>query len=390
VARENGFDGLLTISNEIAPEVGQHPVAVDKRKLRKVALWHLSWSEVLTLAVQQRVFRGVSDPDQAWILEELIRYLEHPKSGALDFRDMGSAWVPVREAVQAGTLRASDKGVDEVVRHWDQLLRFAALRLARELGADVSVSLSRRDIADPTARYTRLIDALVRDHSLSGQLRIANAIAPLGVLADLRAGRIAVSIDVAAPSEGRGTTRVTWLTRQLQDAPDGMRIEAFSTGSRTSTSQLLKEVRNNPASLVQDARRELRSFRITATTPLGPKRAAGRGGFIDSVLTSVDGFYEAVAQRLRPWTAKPPKLPKGAESAAEQAGIDVTPPPSEVAGTTFTDSGEPPFDDIEPDLPVEVSDDEVVSWAQAEERLDREREHADAEPDAGSGVRPDA
>ena len=35
--------------------------------------------------------RGVDDPDQAWILGELIRYLEHPRSGALDFR----IWVGV-------------------------------------------------------------------------------------------------------------------------------------------------------------------------------------------------------------------------------------------------------------------------------------------------------
>lgn len=101
VAREQGFDAVLTISNQLAPAPGVHPVDVDKRKLRKVALHHLSWAEVLTVAVQQRVHRGISDPDQAWILGELIRYLEHPRSGALDFSDMGAAWVTVREAVAA-------------------------------------------------------------------------------------------------------------------------------------------------------------------------------------------------------------------------------------------------------------------------------------------------
>jgi len=37
VARENDFDALITISNEIPPVAGQHPTAVDKRKVRKVA-----------------------------------------------------------------------------------------------------------------------------------------------------------------------------------------------------------------------------------------------------------------------------------------------------------------------------------------------------------------
>ncbi|WP_431473337.1 hypothetical protein [Ornithinimicrobium sp. W1665] len=88
VAKEHGFDALLTISNEIPPTPTQHPTKVDKRKLRKVAIHHWSWSLLLSTAVVQKEHRGVSDPEQAWILGELIRYLEHPKSGAMEFEDM--------------------------------------------------------------------------------------------------------------------------------------------------------------------------------------------------------------------------------------------------------------------------------------------------------------
>jgi hypothetical protein len=94
VAREQGFDAVITISNEVPPLAGQHPTAIDKRTLKKVALHHLLWTEILTLAVMQKEFRGVADTEQAWILGELIRYLEHPKSGAMGFDDMGPAWVP--------------------------------------------------------------------------------------------------------------------------------------------------------------------------------------------------------------------------------------------------------------------------------------------------------
>ena len=41
------IDAVLTISNEIPAVAGQHPTKVDKRKLRKVALHHLSWTQVL-------------------------------------------------------------------------------------------------------------------------------------------------------------------------------------------------------------------------------------------------------------------------------------------------------------------------------------------------------
>jgi|GEM_PF-6119848 len=57
------------------------------------------------MAVMQKEYRGIADPDQAWVLGELIRYLEHPRSGALEFSDMGPSWVPLRDAVSAGTLR---------------------------------------------------------------------------------------------------------------------------------------------------------------------------------------------------------------------------------------------------------------------------------------------
>ena len=73
VARENGYDAVLTISNEIPAIAGTHPTTVDRRELRKVALHHFSWTQVLTEAVMQKVHRGVADPDQAWILGELIR-----------------------------------------------------------------------------------------------------------------------------------------------------------------------------------------------------------------------------------------------------------------------------------------------------------------------------
>ncbi len=334
VARQEGFDAVLTISNEIPHAPGVHPTLVDKRRLKKVALYHYSWAEILTLAVQQRVYRGVSDVEQAWILGELIRYLEHPKSGALDFTDMGDAWTTVRDSVLAGTLRPSDKGLAEVVLRWEQLLQFTALRMGRELGADVQVVLARKEQADPNLRIAAQAAELVERGRLTGAVRVPQAINDMSVVADLRAGRIHVSVDVDAPSEGRQVTKVNWLTRQMKDAPEQLRVDSWSQMSRHSMSALLGNVRSNPECLVEDAKKNVRTFRVTATSALGHKRGGGRGGFIDSVLSSVAGFYEAVVQDLRPWVAKAPQLPPGGRSAAEAAGIDVTPPPFDLSEAT--------------------------------------------------------
>jgi hypothetical protein len=323
---------------------------------------------------------------------------------------MGASWVPVREAVAAGTLRANDKGLAEVVSRWEQLLRFAALRLGRELGAAVQVQLSRKELAEPSLRFAAQTQSLVRDGRLTGVLRIPDALAPLEVAADLRAGRVTVSVDVEAPKEGRAQTRVNWLARQLRDAPETLRIDAFAAASRASMSELLRVVRENPTAIVADPKRELRSFRVAAASPLGTRRGTGRGGFIDSVLAAIDGFYEVVLQELRPWVAKAPQLPSGGRTAAEEAGIDTAPPlhdilesaagPAEapppdgdaprvlasavasaaeevgVEARTVDDDGTEPPETGDPAVPAA----EMVSWDSAHDRLDQERGGA-----AGSG-----
>lgn len=309
IAREHNYDAVITISNEIPAVAGQHPTKVDKRKLKKVALHHVSWSQVLDEAVMQKEFRGVADPDQAWILGELIRYLEHRKSGALEFDDMGEAWVGVRDQVAAGTLRASDKGIAEVVARFDALLRFASLQLGRQLGTEVVPVLTRKEAADPVVRAQALTQMLCTTGELSGAIRIPGTVGHLVVTADLRAGKVTCHVDVDAPKEGRATTRVNWLIRQLKNASDNTRVEAFVAHARGSqAAELLSTVRENPAALVLDPSKELRSFRLAVTSTLGTKRGRGRGSFIDSVLSSVDGFYGDVLGSLRAWAAAPPKL----------------------------------------------------------------------------------
>lgn len=308
VARDRGFDCLITISNELPASADTHPTPVDRRKLRRVALHHYSWTEVLSFAVLQRQFRGVADPDQSWILGELIRYLEHPKSGAMEFDDMGASWVPVREALTTGTLRASDKAAPEVAQRFDALIRFACLRLGRQLGTDVLPALSRAETTNPAQRTAALTAQLVSEGKLSAEIRIPNAVSTLRVVADLRASQVTCSFDVEAPKDGRPTTRVNWLLRQLKSAPDATRIEAFTVRARVATAELLRDVRDDPAKLVADPSREIRSFTVARTYAMGSKRGTGRGSFIDSVLNGIEASYEEIGQSLKAWSAAPPRL----------------------------------------------------------------------------------
>jgi len=361
VARERGFQALITISNEISAVPGLHPTAVDKRKLRKVALHHWSWTQVLTEAILQKEHRGVADPDQAWILGELIRYLEHPRSGALEFEDMGSSWVPVRNAVAAGTLRASDKAVLEIVQRFDGLLRFAGLQLGRRLGTEVSINLSRKELADPALRAATQAHQLEKLGIMTGAIRIPDTVGPLNLTVDLHSHQVRCLVDIDAPREGRATTRVNWLVRQLRRAPDDVRIEATVLHGRgPGATDLLRAVRENPGILVNDPTKEFKSFRVIQSFPLGTKRGNGRGSFVTSVIEAIDSFYEAIVQHLKAWSAAPPRyrgedvstdapdeLPVALVSTAlsSQDGAEVVPKETsaaepEIAGEhTFPESG---------------------------------------------------
>jgi hypothetical protein len=130
MARDHGFDCLITISNQITSSHDESPVSVDRRKTRRVRMFHLSWWAIVTEAVLQHRFRGIEDPDQAWILGELIAYLDHENAGAGGFQDMGDRWVRVRDSARQGTLRATDPEVRVIAERWEHFLDYLALGLA--------------------------------------------------------------------------------------------------------------------------------------------------------------------------------------------------------------------------------------------------------------------
>lgn len=357
IAREQGFDALVTISNEIAANPTIHPTdGIDRRKLRKVSLHHWSWSKVLSVAVMQKEHRGVADPDQAWILGELIRYLQHPKSGALDFDDMGSDWVAVREAVSTGTLRKSDMdAIGHVTSRFDGLMRFAALYLGRRLGADVQQKMSRKEQADPQVRRQALANNLLADGKLSASIRIPNTVGDIEITVDMRAKRVIVHVDVDAPKSGRNLTRVNWLVRQLKDAQSPLRIEAFALNARTGTAEMLSAVREDPSILVGDASKDLVRFRVALVAHMGLKRGTGTGAFIDGVLGSLDTFYEEVVQNLKVWAAPPPQIPAPTPPAPDADG-------DERSGVETPAAGEPSARDPRPQSDIWKPWDVTPHW----------------------------
>jgi hypothetical protein len=336
MARQHHFDAVLTISKQITGSPEEVPVPLDRRKIKRVTVRHLSWWRIMTEVIVQHRFRGVSDPDQAWILGEWIAYLDNEKSGAGGFDDMGAGWVRVRDAVRQGTLRASDPELREVCARWRQFMDYLALGLSQDLGRNVEPHRPRRQTVQE--RIDFLAGQLVDDARPSGGVRVPDAVAPVQLIADLRARQVTTAVTLDAPREGRPLSRVNWLLRQLRDADRNLRLEVGFVGTRETTSLLLAEAGEYPQRLLSpsDAKREPRTLTLAMTRPMGLKRGKGQGSFVGDARKQLFDFYRDVVQDLKPWQAKAPKL---RDERAEREPLPQHDPPA-FSAVDLRDPGE--------------------------------------------------
>lgn len=314
VAKRRKYDVVLTISNELSTDPGIHPVQIAPNLTTAVELVHLSWSEVMHEIRMLLAHHPFTDPLAMWILAELLRYLEHPRSGTMAFHDMGTAWVPVREAVAAGTLRPGDRKTEPVVLAWHRLVRQLALGLTARLGVPVKQVSARRLLSDPDLRNREAAVRLANDGILTATFKVPDAAGPITVSADLRTSRVRTSIDVAAPQEGPLPRRVAWLARQLRTAPDALLVEAHFDPRTDTTCEHLSDIRDHPGTLIPGKDWEPTSFTVSQLQPMGTKRSGARGSFVSSVTAALDTFYADVVENLRPWTPPAPQLPASTAS----------------------------------------------------------------------------
>jgi hypothetical protein len=317
LARENGFNGLLTISNEIRGDSNALPYRVRKQKLNGLTVHHLSWWRILTEAIVQHRFRGIGDPDQAWILNELIRYLDDESSGASGFQGMGPEWVRVRESARNETLRAGDPEARAVSARWEQFAEYLCLHLSQELGVDVQHLRSRGK--NPEERISAATKWLAAEGELSCSIRVPDAVGPIGVVANLRTRRVTTTVELQAPREGRAKTRINWLLRQLADAPEDLRIDVRFPRVRASCSELLRHCRDAPEKLLlrDDPKREPRSFVLAMSRPMGRKNGRGRGSFVGETRLQATEFYGDLVQGLVPPRTRAPKIRAEEKRAAQ-------------------------------------------------------------------------
>ncbi|WP_144016012.1 hypothetical protein [Demequina sp. NBRC 110052] len=320
LARAHGFDMVITISNEIAPSEGQHPtVGLNVRSNSRVKVAHFSWTRVAAIASRVRDRSNVDDHEQAWILGELLRYLEHQNSGALEFDDMGESWTAVRDAARGGTVAARDPGTEDVASRWDQLMTYAAMKLSIRINEDVEEVLPKSHRTDAAARRKDFAKELADEGTLTAYLRVPRTAGDIQISADLRARQVALAMTVAAPSDKKARGSLTWLTRQLPDAPDDLHIDCYAKGSSRPVSGIMSTIRTDPAQMLDSLGDDIARFVVRVQRDVSVGRRGGKNaGFVGSVIDSTFSFYDSVVQPITPYQERAPKASAAGSVASER------------------------------------------------------------------------
>jgi len=309
-AKKYGIDSLITISNEMASRPDHHPISLPKTLTNKVSLLHFSWASILTNAEILQEQTAVEDPEQSFILQELIKYLSHESSGIYRFEQMSSSWGEiVKQAVGLLPFAKSSEEVAQIVSDWIQESKDLSIRLSSLVNETVEVRHSRAAKADINVLRKEITDGLANNSVLETELDVPNSAGAINVCANLKTRQISVSMSLAAPKDKKSTSaRVNWLLRMLKDDEAGQLIIGATWPSRIeNTHSTVAHLRADP-NAIQCTNTKLAPVNFVVTLMVDNIKAFnGRKTFITLLEESVETFYTLAGQNIKAWQPAPPK-----------------------------------------------------------------------------------
>ena len=313
LAKELNIDAVITISNQFTSDPKNHPVTISGHKVRSVSLYHWSWAYLMSEAVMWVKYHGVSDPEQAFILEELVRYLEHDSSGVTSIDRVNAEWKEVCSAIQNRLpLNKNAEMVRQSAGTWHQLARSISLKLSLKIGRSVSIHIPKNLRDDNEARIRESSEQLVNDKTLDCHFDVPNAASRIKLTADFGSRTICCSMRIKAP-EDKATAkgRINWVVNQLKKSENQqILIKAIWPSRTVDTYANLKQLREDDfKAILGDVRKDLlpTAFEITLSKDLAGK-FSGAKAFVDELEPLILSFYKDVGQNLREWVASAPKI----------------------------------------------------------------------------------
>jgi hypothetical protein len=334
LARKHGIDALITISNQFATIPTHHPIKVNKQKLRTVQLFHFSWLSLVSKAILISDNKAIDDVEQAYILSELVSYLDHDSSGVSALAKMHTNWKDAcNDAHQGVTLNKNSDIVKNSVASWHQLQRHLSLKLSMSTGSQVSIHLTRQRQSNAELNLQEDCVTLAQRNLLDTDFVINNAASNLHFCADFLRRTITISMKLEAPKDkSRATASINWLTRQLKELDtESVAVRAHWPGRIMMTSATLQEAIENPNSLLPPGERVLPSYLEVARVIDLAARFKGARTFVEESWSGLESFYRDVGQHLSKWVPKAPKIkaPESKPGNIEFSSSDSSQPDSD-------------------------------------------------------------
>ncbi|WP_424973408.1 hypothetical protein [Dinoroseobacter sp. S124A] len=324
LAKENGIDCVITISNQFATSPSSHPIEDVRKSRSKVPVYHFSWMTILTKADLLVSKSAVEDRDQLLLLNELRRFLSHESAGVKGFDRMPREWTELnRHVTSGGTIPLKSQEAEATLSAWHQETKDLALILSRLTETPVSEKLPRKHAGDPSARLKDEAKQLKECQELRVSFSVPDAAAPLEVKANLARRSIDVSMALRAPEDKKSTkARLNWLLRQIkvEDETD-IYIRLLWPGNSEPTQHPLSVLRENPDCCDEDKKHLVaHRFEAVLSRQLGA-RFAQQVNFISELETIVPDFYGRVGSNLSAWRKSAPKIrdKKSSEDVSTEA-----------------------------------------------------------------------
>lgn len=335
LAKANGIDAVITISNEFVSRADHSPVSISKMLLRKVDLFHWSWSWLATVCEILEYKEAVTDSEQGYLLRQLNHFLAHPATGVERFTQMAASWKDVTQSVlNDEALKKTAPEVEAVAASWVAEERDLCLHMSSHVGQAVAAKIERKLVEDPAARLKSLVENLVSRHTMSSVIRVPHCASDMDLCVDLARRTVAVSMSLKAPGDRKSTkARVNWLLRMLPEDDERLLVRAHWPGRGAPTTKDVKTLRSEPSAIQNDnADAKPHTFEVLLVENLG-KRFSGRRTFIEDVERIVPSFYDLAGVNLKAWQTPPPKPVKarnepdpGALSHDDMEDSGATPP----------------------------------------------------------------
>ncbi|MGX0876949.1 hypothetical protein ACSSV4_001633 [Roseovarius sp. MBR-154] len=311
IAKEQGVDCVITISNQFATTTSNHPLDEVRKSRSRIPVYHWSWMSILTIIDLLLNRDAVADEDQKLLLNELRRFLTHESAGVKGFDRMPPEWPEINRLISAGgKIPAKSNEASVVLEAWHQETRDLSLILSRQTEATVEEKLPRKHRNSPAERRKDELLTLREAGRLMSVLDIPDAAAPLEIVADIARRTIDIGMTMRAPEDKVSSkARVNWLLRQMKtEKQEELFVRLNWPGRSEATQFSISELLADPAACEKDkAGLQVLSFHVFMSRRLGGKFTQ-QTNFIKELEDAVPFFYKEVGQNLAEWRKPAPRI----------------------------------------------------------------------------------